>query len=151
MITEEVLVERTTASVTKHFVDNRGSYNLYIEGEDIDMAKLTEWAELRINGPRIKKENKVWYVYLDVNIMCSVKDTATNVYRSQKIAGYFATKMNVIQVKQPLPGNDLISCLTLRQDVEHQLELVQWGRVDPALEISVIATSIEAFYKMEIE
>ena len=149
MISEEALVERTTASMTKYFVDNKGPYPLYIEGDDIDMAALPEWAELRITGPRIKKENKIWFVFVDVNIMCSVRDS-TNIYRSQKMAGYFASKMNVVPVTQPGPSFPLIACLTLRQDVDHQLELVQWGRLNPTEEISVMATSIEAFYKMEI-
>ncbi len=147
MISEEVLVERTAASITKYFVDNKGTYPLFFEGADIDMVKNLEWAELRITGPRIKKENKIWFVFVDVNIMCSAKDSVNNIYRSQKIAGYFASKMNVIPVTQ---NNDLIACLTLRQDVEHQLELVQWGRLNPTEEISVIATSVEAFYRMEI-
>jgi hypothetical protein len=150
MISEEVLVERTVASVTKYFVDNKGPYPLFFEGTDINMAELPEWAELRITGPRIRKENKVWFVYLDVDIMCSVKDSVGNVYRSQKIAGYFASKMNVIPVKQPLPSTEIIACLTLIKEAAHQLELVQWGRVKPVEEISVIATSVEAFYQMEI-
>jgi hypothetical protein len=150
MISEEVLIERTVASVTKHFVDNKGPYPLYVEGAEINMASLSKWAELRITGPRILKENKVWFVYLDVNIMCSVKDSEGNIYLSQKMAGYFATKMNVIPVKHPLPTDTLIACLTLQRDSQHQLELVQWGRVNPVEEISVIATSVEAFYQMEI-
>lgn len=148
MIDEQALIKRVTASVNKYFDTKREDVRLFIEGQDIDFPNLAEWAELRLTGPRITKSNKLWFIELDVNIMASAKPS-DYIYRSQEIAGIFAKNMNVIPITED--GSDQkIGCFTLRSDSSHQLEFVSWGRVNPVEEISVIATSVEAFYKMEI-
>lgn len=153
MITEPVLIRQITASVNKHFDGVKGTYRLYVEGQPIDMANLNAWAEMRVTGPRILKLNKKWLVDLDINIMCSVKKVE-NIYEPQFMAGSFASYMNKIPVTQSAsfePPNEPIGCFTLRNDVSHQMDVVQWGRVEAAKEISVMATSIEAFLRMELD
>lgn len=139
------LIRNITKSVNKYFDLKRGSVRLYLEGQDMDMAPLDEWAELRITGPRIKKTNKIWFLQIDINIMCSAKPT--NIYWSQEIASMFAQNMDSINIYDET--DVLLGCFQLRDDIFPHLDIVPWGRVDVP-EISVIQTSVEGFYKMEI-
>lgn len=149
MIDEQVLIKRIAASVNKYFDSKKDSVRLFIEGQDIDLKDLNEWAELRLTGPRIRKLNGTMEIEIDINIMASAKPS-NNIYRSQDIVGMFAKQMDVIPVFLE-NSNEKIGCFTLRNDLSHQLDIVSWGRVNPTEEISVIATSIEAFYMMEIQ
>jgi hypothetical protein len=144
---EQIIIQRTIASTNKYFDSKRGSIRMYVEGQNIDMATLNEWAEVRIDGPRIRKLNHQWDILIDVNILCSVR-VSNNAYRATEIAGLFAKSMDSIPIFQE--NDDKIGCFALRNDVEHQLEIVNWGQLVPEQEISVYAASIEGFYKMEI-
>lgn len=139
------IVKILTGSVNKKITDIRAGIRLFFEGQDLDMAGLNEWAELRLTGPRIYQLNGCNRYEIDLNIMCSAKAT-TNIYRSQEMAQSFIAE--VIPVYKA--ANEQIGCLTLRRDVERQLDIVQWGRVE-VQQTQVIQTSLEAFYEMELD
>lgn len=138
------VIKNLTGSIGKYFKAVADTIAFYIEGQKIDIT-LSEWAEIRITGPRIKQLNGFDYYQIDVNIMCSAKPT--NVYRSQDIATLFASQADPIPIRKQ--DNSMIGCLALRRDAQHQLDIQQWGSVD-VQQTSVMQTSLEAFYEMEI-
>lgn len=146
------MIRWITASVNKHFDDLRAGDRLYIEGQEIDLANQTTWAELRFTGPRQKEFTPGNYHFeLDINIMCSAK-VASNIYNLQNLVGKFQAAMDQeIDVYRYGDGDAYIGCFLLRNDVPHPLDVIPWGLVTlSGSPISVNQTSIDGYYVMEI-
>lgn len=140
-------VKWLSRAVNTYVDENRQDTQMYAEGEIIDMAKAQEWVEVRLTGPRYKQlSNNVEHYELDVNLMISVKLDQKNLYRPQELSGYFASKL---QAAIPVfnDSNQPIGCLTLRDDVNPAIDVIQWGVIDATT--NVFQITIDGFYQME--
>ena len=133
-------------SILKYFQDNKASYNLVLNPQDI--KDLTSWVELKIIGPRFKEQiQDQWHVELEIHLMCSILAT-DNIYSMADMVGYFQSLMVDIPVYEIRDSNELFGCLSLRQDVARPIDTIPWGQANPSNNSEM--TSIDGFYKMEI-
>lgn len=81
-----------TASVMQHFkaAADANSITLFFEGQDRDTADLSEYVELRLQGPHVTEQSlSCFKLEVEVSILVSVKKGGGNIYRPHAIAGLF--------------------------------------------------------------
>lgn len=85
------------ASIAKHFVIP--NVTIFVVGDDRKTADLSEWVELRIEGPHTSEESQSSYkLDVKISLMVNVVKTAANIYRPHEIAGKLTQLMTTISV-----------------------------------------------------
>jgi len=76
------------ASFAKHFDTNKQSVFLYVDGTDRDTALLKDFAEFRLDGPRIKQVTRtLWRLEVTVNILVQSTMDDNDAYKLQRTVG----------------------------------------------------------------
>jgi hypothetical protein len=76
------------ASFAKHFDTNKQSVFLYVDGTDRDTADLKDFAEFRLDGPRIKQiSRRDWHLEVTVNILVQSTMDDSDAYKLQRTVG----------------------------------------------------------------
>jgi len=143
------------ASVAKHFDGVKGSYTLYIEGDERNTNEEQNFAELRMDGPFIKKPCKqIVYLDVEVNLLIQSIQDHTSLYAGLIAAGVFAAGfVDIIKVYKygdGVPDDDsLLGCLRLRDDRNNDtIDLGNFGIIRPDTRITQL--TIEGHYRMEL-
>lgn len=138
------------ASIDKYFIDNAGSYPVYIDYTEPDLRNTQTWAELRKIGPVIiPQSSNEFLIQIAINILCGNKRDFKDTHKIHKITGHFQSKINTIHVYRYGVGDDesFVGCLEIRDDIPRPIDTINWGVTDESLKIENV--SIEAFYKMQ--
>jgi len=146
----------TFASIAKHFDDAKGTYPLYIEGDERDTDDLRTFGELRMDGPFITTlPNGLFYLDIEINVLIQSHMSLTDLYAGLKAVGQFATAfVNVIKTyKFGDGGNDdntLLGCFRLRTGRTHNtIDVSQFGIIRQDTRITQY--TIEGHYRMELQ
>lgn len=143
------------ASVTKHFYDRRGGYEMWIEGQRRRGGEDANQIEVRMDGPDLTEVSKdYWRVFIEVNILCSAVLDDQSFHTLHQMVGDISSKFTNIGVFRlgvdTDPSNDgtLIGCLELVQHPSPsrgRLRIRHFGQVNP--EIALIRASVEGHYQ----
>jgi len=144
-----------TASCAQFVADNKGSFNLFCEGEPRNTASLNSWAEFRLDGPYIQEISRDCFrIDVEINIVISVVDLQQDAYTIQRMTGWFQSKLmsNIPVYRHPGVTNDvaddssLVGCLQLRDEMKQAIVISNFGKVRPDTEL--YQASVEAHYRM---
>lgn len=147
------LIRWINASINDYFQSNRGSYPLFIEGQDFNPISDggNAWCELHLSvGPTITETVKNQFeVDLTLTLVCSALPTSTEEDAIHRLSGYFA---NLASSSFPIKkyGNDdtLLGCMQPIEDVR----IIQWGYVQIPSEtpLRVKQTHVESSYHFSL-
>jgi len=129
------------ASIYKHFDTNKGSLDLFVEGQE--RPDIQEWAELRLNGPIFEEASKdVWSIVVDINVLIGT-NLAKDIYLQDKAIGIvssiFVTNLPVYEYGDS--GNQF-GCLIL---VDH-IKTIQYGQINP--DTKLLYATVEGQYRI---
>lgn len=143
------------ASISKHFDDGKGSYDMYIEGQHRNTRVLKDFFELRIDGPNICEVSKNYYeIIMEVNCLVSSHMDDTDYHRIHRTTGYVAALYTDIPVYKYGTGPDddqsFLGCLVLINDIfgrkGNRLVISNFGIVEPGSDL--LQSTIEGHYRM---
>lgn len=139
------------ASVSKHFSTNSGGITMYIEGDDRDTGKETNYFEFRMNGPMLHELTQdFWRIDICINILISSKRNDASIHTLQTLVGTLASAFkNSIEVYKYGNDNSLLGCLILRKIGDDVIKISNLGILNP--EVQINQSSIEAYYRMYLE
>ena len=141
-------------SINLHFAGllNR---HVYYEGANRDTESLSEWFEVRIDGPSIKQLTRGQFrANVEVNILCIAVNGPNRMYLLRQMLAEAAEAMKTdILIKRygdinEDPDNDrsLIGCLELLKTPKDDIDIAYFGRVQPQTEMQ--QGSAEARYRI---
>src|SRR3990172_3814787 len=127
------------ASCIKHFNDQKGSYNFWAEGMQTNKKDWDLWCEFYLFGPRILEASRNYYVIeCDIQLCLSEIPNNIDIYRLQKIVGYFATLMTTIPVyRYGRTADDiendgeLLDCMILQD----KIDIANFGSPSPGTKL----------------
>lgn len=143
------------ASFSKHFAAHFAGQSppvpLFVEGDDRNTAKIKDFAEFRLDGPRIRKLSKGYYrLFVPVNILITSGMDDQTVYRLQTTMGIalsgFAESISVFKLGAgPDDDQSLLVCMNLLNDKINELKESHFGQVDAIVRIQ--QASVEGHYE----
>lgn len=148
------LVRWCYASINKYFNDRKSNYTLYIEGDERMVQNLSEFAELRIDGPFITRPQKNLYILdVEINILCQTHNDPRSHYKAQNMVGVFASAFkNLIHVYKfgdgPLDDGSLFGCFHLSKDRRDSIDINHFGIIKQ--DTKIVQTTIEGHYRLEL-
>ncbi len=155
MLKQEHVPRWIKASVDQWMTANKGTYPLYIEGADRNTKDLTNFFELRVNGPSRTQYTRCEFCFdIEVNIEIT---TSINEEDSHLLQRMFGQALLMLPTCIPVnkygdgPDDDQTYLGDLqRMDDAHdrETEVSTFGQVDPTLPL--IQGSVEAHYRILI-
>jgi len=142
------------ASVNKHFMDRKGSYNLYIEGDERVFQNESEFAELRIDGPFIKQPQKnLYYFDLEINVLIQTHLDPNKLYKNLEAIGVFTKAFsNTICVYRYGDGifdtSTLMGELHLQRDLGENVDINNYSIIKEDTRLT--QSTIEGHYRLEL-
>lgn len=144
------------ASISKHFVDGKGTNNyLFLEGQDRDTSLKADWAELRQMGPWMQEVSKDYWLFdMRINLFIACGIDQTDLYKMQRLQGIYAPLfVNTIPVLRLGTGPDddqtLMECLQLSPLRHEQIQILNFGQVNTTDHVTRMEQSaIQAKYRM---
>lgn len=142
------------ASIHKHFLTEVTSLPIYIEGEPRSQNTVTDYAELRFDGPYAHEDSRnQWILDVEINVLIGSIPDEKDTHRIYKNEGIIAAAMKpIIKVYKYGDGinddNLLLGCLHIKQSFNQTIFIARFGQVDP--KINLLQSTIEAHYKMEL-
>lgn len=142
------------ASFSKFFDSKKGSVYLYIEGHDRDTANLVDFAEFRMDGPRIKTiGNSLVRLELTVNILIQSVMDDTDTHKLQRTIGVmtaaFEKKISAFKYGTGLNDDQsLFACFQLIREGNFDVRVNNFGIIDPTVRKQ--QATIEARYAAEV-
>lgn len=139
------------ASVSEHFIANKSSYDLYIEGH-VRLKDPQTGFELRINGPDIKEYSKGYNkVSLEINVLIRTLRDSKDQYSHEKAVGIVVKAFtNTITIYKYGNGVDddstMLGCIALQ--VNPGIKVTNFGLVQPQSNLEF--TTVEALYEMTL-
>lgn len=142
------------ASFSKHFAAHFATppaIPLYVEGDDRDTATIKDFAEFRLDGPRVRKLSKNYYrLFVPVNILVSSGMDDQTVYRLHKTMGValsgFAHSISVFKLgNTPDDDQSLLVCMNLLNSPIHEIKENHFGQVDTTTRIQ--QATVEGHYE----
>ena len=140
------------ASVSKHFDDRKGDYELFIEGQYRNVNPPKDFFELRMDGPYITEQNKGYFqVYVEINVLVQSHMDDTNYHRIHETTGYVSSIYTGIKLYKfgngPLDTQEEFGCLRLLQNTQkrNRIEINQFGQIDP--KVRLMQASIEGHFE----
>ena len=141
------------ASVIKYFSDNI-SFDVFIEGMDRETSKLSDFAEIRVDGPKFNELSKnYWKIRIEVNILIHSVMSDTDLYHFYDNIGIVNKAFqNCISVYKR--GNNVeddnshVGCLKLVIDRYDRENIVtsNFGQIDKSVKLQ--QATVEAHYEM---
>lgn len=155
-LTKRHITRWINASVNQHFDSLIGNIlPIYVEGDTRDTRSLTDYLEIRIDGPRIKEFSRGWFeIYAEINIVITSKIDDKQLYRIHTDIGVVLEAMDrKIPLYRLGNGVDddqtLIGCFKLISDSRNSLDVIQLGR--KLKETPLMTAIVEGHYDMKIE
>lgn len=140
-------------SINRYFHDNRGTFDLYIYGQDESilngfMRSSNSWAELKISGPNKSTPTAVEDIReLWIHVMCCTKpsnDLALPAKILNKFLSLFLTTIPIYKLgTDPEDDGTQLGCLQL---ITQPIDVINWGKLNPSDSVSYQA--IEGQYKL---
>lgn len=146
------------ASIGYHFQTRflAESLPLFIEGQHRDTNSEADFAELRIDGPRLTEVSKdCWLFRVEVNVLLTSVMNDSNYHRIQQSIGIAHNAYTQISVYRYGTGPDddqsFVGCLQLLQNLHHRdwLETNQFGQID--IKTHILQATVEGHYKMLLQ
>ena len=156
----EYLPRWITASISKYFDDNKGTYVFRVEGDDPTTREARIWVELKIDGPNLKETTRGYVVAeVDIHVTVNAERDHEHLYALPDALGYFAKLFDGVigiykygpdvsdsETEPPYLGidtGDQIGCLQRTTD----LYVSNFGEIQPDVRIS--RGSVMATYQYE--
>ena len=144
-----------TASLNSHAESAlTNKIDFYFEGADRDTAKLSSWAEIRVDGPSFTKNGSKneYDITMEINILVSTRmGTGSQSYapyvNSGKACLIFTDDIPIYKLGQNQDGTHL-GCLTLTKGRREKIAVSNFGIIDP--QVKIFQSSIEAHYTQHI-
>lgn len=144
------------ASIAKHFYGYKGTYHLYIEGDERDTDELQDFAELRTDGPFITRVCKqLMFLDVEVNLLIQSLMDPKDLYAGAKAVGVFArgftNSINVYKYGNgPNDDDSLLGCLVIRtKRNENTVDIGNFGIIHQDTRITQF--TIEGHYRLELK
>ena len=143
------------ASFSKFFNTNRGSVTLYVEGTDRQTSELKDFAEFRMDGPRIKSLGKhLTRLEVTINILCFSTMDDVDAHKLQRTIGVMlAAFQPVITAYKYGDDGTQFACFQRASPsgakIGFDVRINQFGIIDPVLRIQ--QATLEATYFAEVE
>jgi len=143
------------ASITKHFDAYKGSYPMYIEGQNRNDRTEDDLFEVRVDGPYFTEVSKgYWHIVVEVSILVQSAIKDGGFHDIHKMVGKMASAFQPIRVFRYGTGSDddgtQLGCLQLIADLSRRerIEISHFGQLQPALRIT--QATVEGHYGMQI-
>jgi hypothetical protein len=145
------------ASISKHFVDVLSSNHVFIEGQKRDTRKLTEWFEVRVDGPFYTETSKGMFdVLVEINILCASILKDESIHNIHSLTGLVANAMTTSLVVYKygtgvLDDQSVLGCLKIVTESrgKDRIQTNHFGQIGSNTEL--IQATVEGHYKMELE
>lgn len=142
------------ASVRKYMDDNRDGLYLFYEGDHRLTADIQEFAEVRMDGPRVREPSKNHFV-LDVyiNILTQCVLSKTDGYAHQRLTGkvmvLFGTCIPIYRYGTPGDDSKLGDLILQYSRRSGPLRFANFGQIDEKLRLQQSTT--EGHYRMTLD
>ena len=141
------------ASVYNHFSQDDVLNDMKFFTEDMkrDTNRVSEWLEVRIDGPRLEKTGtNNWIMWAEVNLLVSTHKNSKKLLRHQQNIGSVVAAITDIPIYRygDEDGDDgsLVGCLQLIQDFHNKIDVIQMQVVEHAVEL--LQSMAEGHYRM---
>jgi len=142
------------ASINKHFMDRKGPYDLYLEGDERIYQDEAEFAELRIDGPFILQASRgLYFVNVEINILVQSHIDPDDLYKIHRAVGNFTKAFtNAICVYKYgntiLDDNSLLGMFRLLTDTRETVAVNHYGIIKE--DVRMMQSTIEGHYRLEL-
>jgi hypothetical protein len=144
------------ASISQHFKTkmDASSLAMFIEGQHRDTDTLSDYVELRIDGPDWREYSKdYWVGDVEVNILVSSAMSDSNYHTIHTNVGIVAaafTPINVFRYGSGGGDDDSgLGCLKIKVDrLRDAIEVNHFGQIDKHTKI--IQSTVEAHYQIHL-
>jgi hypothetical protein len=142
------------ASINKHFIDNKGTLPMYLEGDERTLQDEAEFYELRIDGPFILQPQKdCYWLDVEINVLAQVHMDDQRLYRLQTVMGpiikAFTNAICVYKYGDRVhDDNTLLGVLRLQTDLRETVDTNTFGIIKEDIRLTQATT--EGHYRMEI-
>jgi len=150
---EAEIVRWIYASIYKHVEGFKGEYSLYMEADERNVMDFPKFAELRIDGPKIRTAQRRYKKYsVEINILCSTHTHPVDLYAHQNIVGHFARALEKdIPVYRygdgTLDDGSLVGCFVPQRHWKEHVAIDSFGHIRHDTKIE--QSTIEGHYIME--
>jgi hypothetical protein len=147
-------VRWVNASINTHFINNKGSLPMYLEGDERTLQDEAEFYELRVDGPFIFQPQKDEYILnVEVNVLVQAHIDDQKLYNMQTAIGPIVKAFtNAICVYKYGDGQfddqSLLGILRLKTDIDETIDVNQFGIIKEDSRLT--QTTVEGHYQMEI-
>ena len=142
------------ASINKHFMDRKGPYNLYLEGDERVYQDEEEFAELRIDGPFILQASRgLYFVNVEINVLIQSHMDNKDLYKLHRAVGVFTKAFtNAICVYKYgdgiLDDGSLLGMFRLLTDTREKVEVNHYGIIKE--DVRMMQSTVEGHYRLEL-
>lgn len=136
------------ASVQKHFDANKGSLTMYIEGMPRNTDSLTDFFELRLDGPYFTEVSKgAWNIYIEVNVLIQ-SSLQLDLHKIHKDVGIVSLAFIDFEVKEYSDGEAILGCMQLLQNMKERerLQVSHFGEIRTGTRLA--QATVEGHYAM---
>ena len=139
------------ASINKHFMDRKSTYDMYLEGDERIYQSEAEFAELRIDGPFILQPQKdLYYMDVEINVLIQSHIDPNDLYKIQEAIGVYTKAFtNAICVYRYGDGmfdtGTLLGTFHLKNN---SLDINNYGIIREDLRLT--QSTIEGHYRLEL-
>ena len=118
------------SSVLKYLSTQLSDVKIFTEGEPRDTSGLSQWLEIRLEGPHIFETVKSKYRYdIRVNILVS-QIISNNLYEIETLIGKVLNILRDIPIYQYGDGSTFIDMLQLVQNNKIKVETYNFGQLN---------------------
>lgn len=138
------------SSISNHFSENKGTLNLFIEGND-RLQDQKEGAELSINGPYFRNiSKKSWMLDIEIIILINTMLNDQDIYKVKRQQGLFSKLYTpIINVYKYGDNDEYLGCLILKTDGQDDIIVENLGQISP--DIRIVQSAISATYRIELQ
>lgn len=143
------------ASVTKHFKTNISVLQVYIEGFERDTQTVSDYVEIRMNGPELREVGKNYYhIFVEFNALVQSAVVDSDKHRVHtdvgKVTEAFYKAIPVYKYGDgPDDDDSFLGCLILLQEGNDVLTIAHHGRI--AIDSPLMQATVEGHYEMYLD
>ena len=142
------------ASINKHFIDNKGTLPMYLEGYERTLQDEHEFYELRVDGPFILQPQKdEYWLDVEINVLVQAHMDDQRLYNLQTSIGPIVKAFeNAICVYKYGDGihddQSLLGVFRLNRRLDETIDINTYGIIKEDSRLT--QATIEGHYRMEI-
>jgi hypothetical protein len=152
----ENIVKWVFASACKQFTDNISGIDIYIEGQPRDTNSLSDWCELRVDGPWIREISKdLLKITCEINILVGTHIEPTDLYKETTNINAVVPAFTDFDVykygAEAADTGDFVGRLKLQpmSDVRDRIEVSKFGRLTPSTPL--MQATVEGHYELVVD